>query len=198
VNSSKITIPIAEVKIFRGIVPVAGVLKDMTVILGRPRFLPFFITTIFQLRRILLNEQRRQAVKQDILVNMTGERLKGKVAIITGKLQHVEQQANRTLIITGGASGFGAAISTRFVQEGCIVLIGDIDEQGAAAQVGSLGGGENVKSLKMDVASDTDWKKAVDLCLNEWGRIDILVNNAGTTYQNKVRAWTSAQKESII
>jgi NADP-dependent 3-hydroxy acid dehydrogenase YdfG len=63
-------------------------------------------------------------------------------------------------------------------------LIGDIDEPGAKAKAAELSDG---LAMKMDVSKDTDWKSAVDLCVNKWGRIDICVNNAGTTYKNKVR-----------
>jgi NADP-dependent 3-hydroxy acid dehydrogenase YdfG len=41
-------------------------------------------------------------------------------------------------------------------------------------------------SMKMDVTQERDWKKAVDICIEQFGRLDILVNNAGTSYKNKV------------
>jgi len=94
--------------------------------------------------------------------------------------------ANKVAVVTGGASGFGAAIAKRFAQEGAMVFIGDINETGAKSQADSLRGVKHdVASGKMDVTSKQDWEQTVALCLNKWGRIDILVNNAGTTYKNK-------------
>ena len=46
--------------------------------------------------------------------------------------------------------------------------------------------GNGTASMKMDVTQESDWKKAVDICIEKFGWIDIVVNNAGTTYKNKV------------
>ncbi|KAF2104334.1 oxidoreductase [Rhizodiscina lignyota] len=90
----------------------------------------------------------------------------------------------KVALITGGASGFGAATSERFSQEGCKVLIGDLNESAAKATADKIGG-SNIKVMKMDVTQEADWKAAVESCIKEFGRIDILVNNAGWSYKNK-------------
>jgi len=97
-----------------------------------------------------------------------GSRLEGKVAIVTG-----------------GASGFGKAIATRFAQEGCRVLISDLNESGAESVASSLNVGDKVTSMKMDVTQESHWQSAVKKVVEAWGRLDIVVNNAGTTYKNK-------------
>ncbi|QDS77483.1 hypothetical protein FKW77_000057 [Venturia effusa] len=100
---------------------------------------------------------------------MSGTRLLGKVAIVTG-----------------GASGFGKAISTRFSQEGCKVLIGDLNETGAKTLATILSpSSSDVLSQSMDVTNEAHWKTAIETCVQKWGRLDIVVNNAGTTYKNK-------------
>jgi len=102
---------------------------------------------------------------------MTGTRLQGKVAIVTG-----------------GASGFGKAISTRFFQEGCKVFIGDLNESGAkelATTLSSSTSSSDIHSQSMDVTNEAHWKSAIETCVSKWGRVDIVVNNAGTTYRNK-------------
>jgi len=96
-----------------------------------------------------------------------GNRLSGKVAIVTG-----------------AGSGFGAAISERFAAEGCRVLIGDINEKGAKATADKIGG-NNTIIMNMNVTSADNWKAAVDAVVQKWGRLDIVVNNAGTSYKNK-------------
>ncbi|KAI9726335.1 MAG: hypothetical protein M1828_001609 [Chrysothrix sp. TS-e1954] len=96
-----------------------------------------------------------------------GGRLSGKVAIVTG-----------------GGSGFGAAISKRFGQEGCSVLVGDLNEDTAAATAKAMPS-ERAIPMSMDVTQEDHWKAAVEKCVQQWGRLDIVVNNAGTSYKNK-------------
>lgn len=86
----------------------------------------------------------------------------------------------------GGASGFGKAISTRFSQEGCKVLIGDLNESGAKDLATTLSSASSdILSQSMDVTNEAHWKSAIETCVQKWGRVDIVVNNAGTTYRNK-------------
>lgn len=86
----------------------------------------------------------------------------------------------------GGASGFGKAISTRFSQEGCKVLIGDLNESGAKDLATTLSSSSSdILSQSMDVTNEAHWKSAIETCVQKWGRVDIVVNNAGTTYRNK-------------
>ena len=115
---------------------------------------------------------------------MSGKRLEGKVAIVTGMFLTSASVYQNTNEVIGGASGFGAAISTRFAQEGCKVLIADLNESGAQSMAEKIGNG--TVSMMMDVTQESDWKKAVDICIEKFGRIDIVVNNAGTSYKNKV------------
>jgi NADP-dependent 3-hydroxy acid dehydrogenase YdfG len=78
-------------------------------------------------------------------------------------------------------------MSERFSQEGCKILIGDLNEAGAQAVADKVGGG-NIKVMKMNVCEEAAWKAAVEKCVQEFGHLDILVNNAGWSYKNKVRS----------
>ncbi|EER41052.1 oxidoreductase [Histoplasma capsulatum var. duboisii H88] len=89
----------------------------------------------------------------------------------------------KVAIVTGGGSGFGAAIARRYAQEGAKVVVGDINVVG-----GEKVASENPASIafmKMDVTKEEDWKAVVDQTASKFGHVDILVNNAGTTYRNK-------------
>ena len=78
----------------------------------------------------------------------------------------------RTAVVTGGASGIGAAISRRLAAEGAAVTIADLNEEGAREVAGEI----DADAVALDVA-DHD---AVAAALGGLDRIDILVNNAGT------------------
>lgn len=82
-------------------------------------------------------------------------------------------------LVTGGASGLGEAIARRFVAEGAIVVVADIDEDAGRALAADLGGGSSF--LRLDVTREADWLDAFAAIDERYGRIDCLVNNAGIT-----------------
>lgn len=84
----------------------------------------------------------------------------------------------KTALVTGGASGFGAGIARKFVDEGARVVIADIDAGAAEAMAGVLGAGH----VEADVGSDAGVAHMAAVTLGELGRLDILVNNAGVTH----------------
>jgi cis-2,3-dihydrobiphenyl-2,3-diol dehydrogenase len=80
-------------------------------------------------------------------------------------------------LITGGASGLGAAIVERFVAEGARVGVLDRSEEGCAALSRSFG--DSVVCTTGDVRSHDDNTAAVSRCLDAFGRLDNVVGNAG-------------------
>jgi 2-hydroxycyclohexanecarboxyl-CoA dehydrogenase len=78
----------------------------------------------------------------------------------------------RKALVTGGASGIGAAVCARLAAEGAEVWVGDIDVEGAERVAGEVAG----HALRLDV-TDLDSAKAAVAAVE---RLDILVNNAGT------------------
>ena len=85
---------------------------------------------------------------------------------------------DRTAIVTGAASGFGAGIARRFAAEGARVMVADLNAEGAQALAAEIGG----IAQAVDVARDASVKAMAEAALAEWGRVDILVNNAGITH----------------
>jgi len=83
----------------------------------------------------------------------------------------------RGAIITGGASGIGEATVRLFVEEGCRVLIADIQDDKGELLADDLGG--DAIFLHTDVTREADVKVAVDRAVEEFGRLDCMFNNAG-------------------
>lgn len=86
----------------------------------------------------------------------------------------------KTAIVTGGASGFGAGIVRRFLQEGARVMIADIN--GDAAQQFSIEMGDHALAQTVDVGDGASVNAMASAALDAWGHVDILVNNAGITH----------------
>lgn len=85
------------------------------------------------------------------------------------------QLEGKVAIVTGGASGIGAATVERFVQEGAKVLSTDVQEslgQSVADEVGAM-------FMAQDVSDPEAWDRVMAKIQSEYGRLDILVNNAG-------------------
>jgi 3-oxoacyl-[acyl-carrier protein] reductase len=83
----------------------------------------------------------------------------------------------KTAIVTGGASGFGAGIVRRFVEEGAQVVIADLNGDLAHYLAGELGG--VAFAVPADVTKDDDIEAIVAAAMEIGDGIDILVNNAG-------------------
>lgn len=84
---------------------------------------------------------------------------------------------NKVALITGGATGIGAAMVRRFVAEGARVLVGDRDHSNGEALCSALGPDAVFQCL--DVADATSFANGIARVPERWGRFDILVNNAG-------------------
>jgi NAD(P)-dependent dehydrogenase (short-subunit alcohol dehydrogenase family) len=89
---------------------------------------------------------------------------------------------NRCAIVTGGAQGFGRAITERFVASGAKVAIWDHDLALAERTAKEIG--EAVVAVNVDVTDLAAVETARDATLKAFGKIDILVNNAGITGRN--------------
>lgn len=87
--------------------------------------------------------------------------------------------AGKSVIVTGGASGIGAAISRVFHAEGARVTVLDLDGGRAKALAGELG--DNAFSGVIDVRDRASVQAAMDLVVAERGSIDVLCANAGVS-----------------
>ena len=90
---------------------------------------------------------------------------------------------DRVAVVTGGAQGFGRAITERFIASGAKVAIWDLDSGLAENTAREIG--DNVRAFKVDVTDTSGVEQARDATLKAFGKIDILVNNAGIAGVNK-------------
>jgi len=81
----------------------------------------------------------------------------------------------KVAVVTGGGSGFGAAICRRFVGEGANVVLVDCHADRGAAVAGEIG----AVFVDGDVASDADARRMIETAVHRFGRLDIVVSNAG-------------------
>jgi len=82
----------------------------------------------------------------------------------------------RNALVTGGASGIGAATVRRLAAEGARVAVADINEEGARAVAAEVDG----VPVVLDVTDDASVRAGVAAAVQELGGLQVLVNNAGT------------------
>ncbi len=88
-----------------------------------------------------------------------------------------DRLAGKVAVITGGASGIGEATAKRFVAEGARVIVADIQAAAGQAVADSLG--DSARFISCDVTVESQVAAAVDLAVSTWGRLDVMFNNAG-------------------
>ncbi|MFE9245441.1 SDR family NAD(P)-dependent oxidoreductase [Nocardiopsis sp. NPDC006938] len=99
--------------------------------------------------------------------------------------------SGRRVLVTGGASGLGAALVRRFAARGDRVIATDLAEHAPDALP------PGVAYLRLDVTSDHDWANALTRVEDLWGGLDVLVNNAGIAAGGRIDVLTLDDWRSI-
>lgn len=86
----------------------------------------------------------------------------------------------KVALISGGASGLGAAQATLYAREGAQVVIGDLQESLGAETVATIAAeGGDARFVRLDVTDPASWRAAVAFAVSSFGKLTTLVNNAG-------------------
>lgn len=85
--------------------------------------------------------------------------------------------SNKVALVTGGASGIGAACARAFHNAGAKVVLADLNLDAASALAAELG--EGAAATKLDVGDPDSCQAMVDFAVQTFGGLDIAVNNAG-------------------
>lgn len=88
-----------------------------------------------------------------------------------------ERLSGKRAIVTGAAAGIGAAVATRFAEEGASVALADIDIDGAEERAESLDG--ETLAVETDVSDSSAVDALIDEVVDAFGGLDVMVNNAG-------------------
>jgi NAD(P)-dependent dehydrogenase (short-subunit alcohol dehydrogenase family) len=101
----------------------------------------------------------------------------------------VTESTPQRVLVTGAASGLGAALVRVFRSRGHEVLATDVMSSGST--------GEDV-DLRLDITSDDDWAKALTAVEEQWGGLDVLVNNAGIAGGGRIDVASMDEWENLI
>ena len=88
---------------------------------------------------------------------------------------------DRIAVVTGGAQGLGAAICRRLAEEGCHVVVADLNLEGAEETAAGIAeqAGRRAIAVGVDVTDEAQVEALVNRTVEAFGRLDILVSNAG-------------------
>jgi len=104
--------------------------------------------------------------------------------------------AGKVALISGGARNIGGASARLLVEEGAKVVIGDLLDEEGKTLADELG--EAARYVHLDVTSEEDWARAVELTVAEFGRLDVLFNNAGIFNGGQLQRYKAEQLQQML
>jgi 3(or 17)beta-hydroxysteroid dehydrogenase len=96
----------------------------------------------------------------------------------------------KVAIVTGAASGIGAATARIMAREGAWVLMTDVQDAAGEAIAREIG--KSAKFMHHDVTQEDDWRAVMQMAVQDLGGLDILVNNAGVLVYGTIESSTVA------
>jgi NAD(P)-dependent dehydrogenase (short-subunit alcohol dehydrogenase family) len=106
---------------------------------------------------------------------------------------------NRVAVVTGGASGLGAAIAAGLAQAGAAIAVVDVDTERAAGVCASIAGaGGTAAPFTADVTDSSSVDRAVAEVVSGLGRVDVLVNSAGTAFRSPAEEFPEDRFDAVV
>ncbi len=125
----------------------------------------------------------------------TGDRAASPIMMVGTEMR----LAGKVALITGGARGQGRAEARLFAAEGACVVVADVLEgegEAVANEISQAGG--RALFIRLDVASEDDWKRAIAQTVEQFGRLDVLVNNASIYRTTPVERTTVEEWDEVM
>ncbi len=94
----------------------------------------------------------------------------------------------RRVLVTGAASGLGAALVRQLLAQGNKVLRTDLSKPAD----------DGAEYLRLDVRDEQDWQTAVEWCREQWGGLDLLINNAGIATGGRIDVESLSEWDRVI
>jgi len=106
---------------------------------------------------------------------------------------------DKVAVITGGARGIGKAAAKKFLAEGAVVIIWDVNDEAAELALNELGKtGDRVEFSHVDITTYESVQAAAKTVYNKYNHIDILINNAGITKDSTLAKMSPEQWQQVI
>src|SRR5579863_2578095 len=106
--------------------------------------------------------------------------------------------SGKTVLVTGGGSGIGAATCRQFAASGANVHVIDRDGTAAERVAAEIGHNSRAAAHQLDVADGAGWVRLTGEIAAAAGGIDVLVNSAGTITQKTLATMTAAEWDRVI
>jgi sorbitol-6-phosphate 2-dehydrogenase len=107
---------------------------------------------------------------------------------------------DRIALVTGGAQGLGQAICSRLANEGCHVVVADLNEDRAFTTAESIRSNSDRKiiAVKVDVSEESQVEAMVARTVKEFGRLDLLVSNAGILIAEELTEFPAEKWRAVM
>lgn len=106
---------------------------------------------------------------------------------------------DKVTIVTGAAQGIGEAIAHRLGEEGCKLILADINAEGVKATADAVrAAGGIAEGYGLNVAERESWVEVIEAAVERFGRLDALVNNAGVTRDKSLLKMSDADWDLVI